>query len=1382
MAVVIASASCEDPRPPGACASIPEQKVHVGETKNVTACFEDPNDDMLAYAVATNDPGVATVEVSGETVAFEGMSPGDAVVTVTATDVGGLTAELAFRVVVPNRAPMAVGTIPALEVSVGESATVEVSGSFREPDGESLEYAAASSDTGTATVSGTGTTFTVAGRLHGTATVTVMATDPGGLTATQSFLVTVPNREPSVAASMPAQTVQAGETATYELAPYFSDPDGDALAYSAAASDAALAEVSVSGDVLSVTAIAKGETHVIVTATDEGGLTAALSFAVAIPNRAPRAIGVIPPATVPADETVTVDATAYFGDPDGDDLVYTAATADSAVAVVSIAGGTVTVTALGKGSALVAVTAADPEGLGAVQQFVVSVPNRAPVAKRALSALTLEAADTASLSLSPHFDDPDGDSLVFAAGASDSTVVGVSVSGSSLEIVALAKGEAMVTVSVSDTEGLEAGQSFVVTVPNRRPLAIGSVPPQTIQVGETATHDLASYFTDPDGDPLAYSAAASDTAVARASVSLGILSVTAISKGGTSVTVTAADEGGLTASLTFAVTGPNRGPRAIGAIPPVTVPAAETAVVDASGYFEDPDGDVMVYSAAIADSAVAAVSVAGSTVTVAALEKGDAMVTVTVADTEGLAAVQRFVVTVPNRPPVALDAFPSMQLSKGGVKRVDPTSGFADPDNDSLVLEAASSDARVAKAWVSADRVLVRGVNKGTATITVTARDPEGEAADQTFAVRVRKSGQSDPNRPPVAVGTIPARTLQEGESDTLRPASYFSDPDNDRLNFTAASSSAGVVEATVTGTAVEMRARAEGTATVTITARDPEGLAASQTFAVSVTEPGANRAPARVGEIPAQTLGEGDSNTLNAASYFSDPDGDDLEFAASSSDTGVVVATATGAAVQMQARAEGTATLTITARDPEGLVADQTFEVAVGESGGSDGNNAPTRIGSMSRQTMEEGASMTLIATDYFSDPDDDDLEFEAASSDSSVVGATATGADVVVEALAQGTATVTITASDPDGLSADLEFDVAIDPPSPPVSICSRTAAIRDTILSLLSLTGADCGSVTAAQLSSIGRLELNDAGITSVSSGDLAGLSGLWRLDLAGNQLTALPSGLFSGVYSLAYLDLSDNALSTLPLFADPDDLLVSPTGLSDLLLNDNNLSTLPDGVFSHLPLLRTVWLHDNDVDPIPIEVSLQSPADGTVKATVSSGAPFDIVIPIVVTNGTMAGDGTITIRTGAAESPVFEVTPNANSQTSVTVDVGTLPAPPTANTHTNSKGVTLPAHNGYTLRKSADLPLTVTVGQQDQQQPLPLAFLSLLPAPTGRSGQSDRVSGPSPRPIAGPAPPAGFPASACRAPAPDDVPRRSVPRTWPSPATARPQDPYRPAGPD
>ena len=54
---------------------------------------------------------------------------------------------------------------------------------------------------------------------------------------------------------------------------------------------------------------------------------------------------------------------------------------------------------------------------------------------------------------------------------------------------------------------------------NRAPNATGSIAAQTVPAGESVTVDVASNFTDPDGDALTYAASTSNAGVATAAVS-----------------------------------------------------------------------------------------------------------------------------------------------------------------------------------------------------------------------------------------------------------------------------------------------------------------------------------------------------------------------------------------------------------------------------------------------------------------------------------------------------------------------------------------------------------------------------------------------------------------------------------------------------------------------------------------------------------------------------------------------------------------------------------------------------------------------------------------------------------------------------------------------
>ena len=198
----------------------------------------------------------------------------------------------------------------------------------------------------------------------GSATVTVTATDPGGLSATQMFDVTVAvaNQAPEVTTPIAEQTVTVGGSEDVDVSSNFTDPDGDdaELTYTAASSDSAFATVSVAGSTLTITGVAKGTANITVTATDPGGLLVTQAFAVTVPNRVPVLILAIPDQTVEASITITLDLLDYFSDPDNDALTFTVESDDinMEVAMVWVAGSTLTITGVAAGTATIEVFAA----------------------------------------------------------------------------------------------------------------------------------------------------------------------------------------------------------------------------------------------------------------------------------------------------------------------------------------------------------------------------------------------------------------------------------------------------------------------------------------------------------------------------------------------------------------------------------------------------------------------------------------------------------------------------------------------------------------------------------------------------------------------------------------------------------------------------------------------------------------------------------------------------------------------------------------------------------------------------------------------------------------------------------------------------------------
>ena len=194
---------------------------------------------------------------------------------------------------------------------------------------------------------------------------------------------------------------------------------------------------------------------------------------------------------------------------------------------------------------------------------------------------------------------------------------------------------------------------------------------------------------------------------------------------------------------------PNQPPVVVGELPYQRLAGpGETATVDVAGYFADPDGDALAFSATSTDTAVVGVVVGGSVLTLTGGSAGGAgRVTVTARDPDGAHGSGSFGVTV-NRPPVASVEISAQTLWHGATRvDVDLTGAFSDPDGDTLTYAVASSDTSVVPVVLHAGpMVSLAGPIEGKATVTVTARDPDGLGTSADFDVMV----QENPDRAPL--------------------------------------------------------------------------------------------------------------------------------------------------------------------------------------------------------------------------------------------------------------------------------------------------------------------------------------------------------------------------------------------------------------------------------------------------------------------------------------------------------------------------------------------------------------------------------------------------------------------------------------------------------
>ncbi len=189
----------------------------------------------------------------------------------------------------------------------------------------------------------------------------------------------------------------------------------------------------------------------------------------------------------------------------------------------------------------------------------------------------------------------------------------------------------------------------------------------------------------------------------------------------------------------------------------------------------------------------------------------------------------------------------------------------------------------------------------------------------------------------------------------------------------------------------------------------------------------------------------------------------------------------------------------------------------------------------------------------------------------------------------------------------------------------ISERTPQVRDAIAAAI---GVDVDKINETHLKAVTNLDLRNKSITSLKAGDFSGLTALTNLNLYKNQLQSLPVDIFRGLTSL-----------------------------------------------------KTLRLGKNVIEPLPITVTLQKVAAGQFKAVTPTGAPFDIILPIIVTNGSITDGATkVTIPQGSVESRVLTVSRPVDMITAVTAEIGTLPECPSG-------------YYGCILFKSGAFPLEV-----------------------------------------------------------------------------------------
>ena len=1052
--VLFASGIAEANNAPTANGTIPAQTVNIGGTAttvDVSSYFSDSDGDTLTYTATSSDEAKATVSVSSATVTITAVAAGTATITVTATDPGGLSVNQTFTatVVQPNRAPTTVGTIPNQVLAFGGSAvTFNAKQYFSDPDGDALTfYSITHTNDAAISITGYGNwDVKITPKAAGTATVTIVVRDPSNLEASQSFSVKV-NKGPVANGTIPTGTAAIGGDAhTVDLSSYFTDANNDTLTYTFEADWSTpdpIATVTLSGSTLTVTPVSVGTVTMTVTATDPQNQSATQTYTVNIyqPNRAPTAVGTISDQKLKlGGSAATISMSQYFNDEDGDTLTYVATAANLSI-VLPHAGapGEMNLNAVAVGSTSVTFTASDPDGLTATQTFNVKVYN-GPETVGTISDATLDSGgNTHTVDLSTYFDAIDMSTLTYTVISSNTSFATVSLSGTTLTVTSVAAGTVTITATATDLDGLTATQTFTVTVnqANRAPVTVGTIPDQTVYInGSSVTVDASQYFFDADGDKLYWSGSIYDngTRVVVELTSVGMVTISApnpnLQKAGSARAEIFASDGAARAKqdINITILPEVKPPVASGTIPDVTLAVAATSDVDVSGYFSGVSSDILTYTVVSSDTSKVTTSLSGKTLTVTAVAHGTATITVTATNPISESATQSFTVTVTNpNSPVAVGTIPDSTKKAGqSAYQVQLSGYFSDPDSTTLIYTATTSDSSIASVSLTTTTsgltitgaiLSVTPLAEGTATITATATDPQLLSATQFFTMTVRQA-----NRAPVG-STMPDIKKSSDLYIDIPLSGYFSDPDGDALSYSVSTDAspalpiswrAGPTILTV------LSSTATQTATITVTATDTDSATASESFTMTISRP-----PYKVGSIPSQDVVINKSITLDIKSYFADPDGDTLIYSKVNSWPSIMSASLSGSIVTITGKGLGTAPLTVRAQDMVGgSVAFHDVSVTVSAP------QAPVAVGTIPAiEGPVNQAGTTITLSSYFSDPAGQTLTYSASVSDAYYVSVSINSSnELEVNPQAAGNATITVTATNPDNLSATQSISVKL------------------------------------------------------------------------------------------------------------------------------------------------------------------------------------------------------------------------------------------------------------------------------------------------------------------------------------------------------------------
>ncbi len=634
--------------------------------------------------------------------------------------------------------------------------------------------------------------------------------------------------------------------------------------FSAVSGTPAIADVSVTDNVITITGVQAGTAEITVTATfhnDTTTITTTIKFTVTVTSSSQQVVlDEIANQAVTVGSTVDVTATTT-----PTDATITAVSGDETKATVTVNGKTITISGVAEGTADITVTASKTGMTSATRTFTVTVnpTTQQPVVLEEIANTAVTVGSTVDVTATTTPTD-----ATIAATSSDETKATVTVNGKTITIEGKAEGTATITVTASKSGMTSATRTFTVTVnpTTQQQVVLDEIANQAVTVGSTV--DVTATTTPTDATITAVSGDETKTTVA---VNGKTITISGVAEGTADITVTASKTGMTSATETFTVT-----VNAAAPTPEYTfqvldslVPGMKTVLVKLtdvdSTLYDVYVGDVQLTYQADKNRFLGDVLIANALETNLSIVKKQLL-------------------------PVTIDTIANQTVTAGETVQVTATTTPTD-----ATITAVSGDETKATVAVNGKTITISGVAEGTADITVTASKTGMTSATETFTVTVNAAAptpeytfqvldslvpgmktvlvkltdvdstlydvyvgdvqltyQADKNRflgdvlianaletnlsivkkqlLPVTIDTIANQTVTAGETVQVTATTTPTD-----ATITAVSGDETKATVAVNGKTITISGVAEGTADITVTASKTGMTSATETFTVTV-------------------------------------------------------------------------------------------------------------------------------------------------------------------------------------------------------------------------------------------------------------------------------------------------------------------------------------------------------------------------------------------------------------------------------------------------------------------------------------------------------------------------------------------------------------------